>query len=133
MERKVKDLMHQGVFTCQPTTSIQEAAKMMVQHDVSALVIVDEKGYMTGLLSRTDLVKTQLNAQSKEELRTKPVSEIMVSDVVSVQSEDTLKYASELIMTRHIHRVVVVEQSADGAKPVGILSITDVVRDLASQ
>lgn len=131
MERQVKDLMHQGVLTCSPDTTIQTAAKQMVEHDVSALVVVNEQGNMLGLLSRTDLVKTQLNTQSKEQLRTMPVAEIMVKDVVSVKADESLKKASELIMSRHIHRVVVVEEVDGGYKPVGILSITDVVRDLA--
>jgi CBS domain-containing protein len=55
----------------------------------------------------------------------------MVKDVVAVHADDTLQYASELIMKRHIHRVVVIEDDEDGKRPVGILSITDVVRDLA--
>lgn len=131
MERTVRDLMHQGVITCNPETSIQAAAKMMVDHDVSALVVIDGNENMIGLLSRTDLVKTQLNTQSKEELRKRPVSDIMVTDVVSVHADDSLRQANQLIMERHIHRVVVVEDNPNGLKPVGILSITDVVRDLA--
>jgi CBS domain-containing protein len=55
----------------------------------------------------------------------------MTTDVVSVHVDDTLQQAAELIMSRHIHRVVVVEDDEEGKKPVGILSITDVVRDLA--
>jgi CBS domain-containing protein len=55
----------------------------------------------------------------------------MTTDVVSVHADDTLQQAAELIMSRHIHRVVVIEDEAGGKKPVGILSITDVVRDLA--
>jgi CBS domain-containing protein len=131
MERKVKDLMHAGVLTCTSSTPIQEAAKMMVEHDVSALVVINSDGHMAGLLSRTDLVKIRIDAQTRDSWRTMPVSDIMVKDVVSVLPDDSLQYASELIMSRHIHRVVVVEEDAGGKKPVGILSITDVVRDLA--
>jgi signal-transduction protein with cAMP-binding, CBS, and nucleotidyltransferase domain len=131
MERTVRDVMHQGVLTCKPDIPIQEVARQMVEHDVSALVVVDESNHMLGLISRTDLVKLRIDAQSKDNWRDLPVSQIMVKDVVAVHADDTLQYASELIMKRHIHRVVVIEDDEDGKRPVGILSITDVVRDLA--
>jgi CBS domain-containing protein len=124
--------MHEGVLTCHPETSVQEAAKRMVEHDVSALVVVDEQERLIGLLSRTDLVKTRLHTQDKEHWRSVPVSQIMVSNVVSVHVDETLDKASQLMMDRHIHRVVVVEDVEGGIKPLGILSVTDVVRDMAA-
>jgi CBS domain-containing protein len=123
--------MHQGVLTCTPDTSIQLAAKQMVEQDVSALVVINASGHMIGLLSRTDLVKVRLDTPDKAALRTRSVANIMTTDVVSVHADDTLQQAAELIMGRHIHRVVVIEDDEGGKKPIGILSITDVVRDLA--
>jgi CBS domain-containing protein len=131
MNRTVREVMHQGVLTCTPDTSIQLAAKQMVEQDVSALVVVNTNGHMIGLLSRTDLVKVRLDTPDKAELRTRSVANIMTTDVVSVHADDTLQTAAELIMGRHIHRVVVIEDEDGGKKPVGILSITDMVRDLA--
>lgn len=131
MNRTVREVMHEGVLTCTPDTSIQLAAKQMVEQDVSALVVINASGHMIGLLSRTDLVKVRLDTPDKAELRTRSVANIMTTDVVSVHVEDTLQQAAELIMGRHIHRVVVIEDDEGGKKPIGILSITDVVRDLA--
>jgi CBS domain-containing protein len=123
--------MHEGVLTCKLDTAIQEAAKLMVSHDVSALVVVDEHNHMVGLVSRTDLVKLRLLNQDKERWRHLPISEIMVKEVIAVHQEDTLQQASEMMMNRHIHRVVVIEDEPGGKKPVGILSITDIARDMA--
>lgn len=131
MDRKVRDLMHQGVLTCRPETTIQDAARLMVEHDVSALVVVDDEDRMSGVLSRTDLVKIRLLARNKEHWRQQPVSDIMIKTVASVLADDSLEHASEMMMNRHIHRVVVVEHSEMGTKPLGILSITDIVRDIA--
>jgi CBS domain-containing protein len=131
MNRTVKDLMHAGVFTCTPQTTIQEAARMMVDRDVSALVVVDDSDHMVGVLSRTDLVKLRLLSQEREQWRELPVENIMVKEVVTVNIEDSLQQAGDLIMNRHIHRVVVVEKDEKGQKPVGILSVTDLARDMA--
>lgn len=129
MEHRVRDLMHKGVITCQPETSIRDAARRMVDYDVSALVVVDESGHMIGLLSRTDLVKARI--QDQEHWRELLVADLMIKDVVTVHTSDTLKHAGELMMAKRIHRVVVVEENGAHKNPVAILSITDVVRDMA--
>jgi CBS domain-containing protein len=51
--------------------------------------------------------------------------------VVSVRPQDPLTHASKLMMERKIHRVVVVEEAEKGLKPAGVLSVTDLVRDIA--
>lgn len=132
MQRKVRELMHEGVLTCQTSTTIQDAARQMVSHDVSALVVVDEQRHLMGLLSRTDLVKLRLLSKGgKDEWRDRPVTDIMIKKVITVKPDETLGHAAELLMNHHIHRVVVVEDGTDGITPVGILSITDIARDMA--
>lgn len=132
MERTVQDLMHRGVLTCHKDTPIQEVAKKMTENDVSALVVVDPNGSMLGLLSRTDLVNARLYEQNWKHWRGLAAGDIMIKDVVSVHTTDSLQHASKLMMDKKIHRVVVVEDQNGGAKPIGVLSITDLVRDIAS-
>ncbi len=132
MERSVRDLMHTGVLTCHKDTPIQEVAKSMTENDVSALVVVDPNGNMVGLLSRTDLVNARLYEQNWKHWRGLTAGDIMIKDVVSVHTNESLQHASKLMMDRKIHRVVVVEEQDGGAKPIGVLSITDLVRDIAS-
>jgi CBS domain-containing protein len=131
--RKVADLMHSGVLTCQRDTPIQDVARQMSEQDVSALVVVDSKGNMAGLISRTDLVNARLYEQYWKHWRGLTAGHIMVTDVVSVHIEDSLQRAGKLMMERKIHRVVVVEDQDGGAKPIGVLSITDLVRDMAKE
>ncbi|MCG8347796.1 MAG: CBS domain-containing protein [Chloroflexales bacterium] len=131
--RKVGDLMHSGVLTCQRDTPIQDVARQMSEQDVSALVVVDSKGNMAGLISRTDLVNARLYEQYWKHWRGLTAGHIMVTDVVSVHADDTIQHAGKLMMDRKIHRVVVVEEQGEGAKPTGVLSITDLVRDMAQE
>jgi CBS domain-containing protein len=132
MERTVTEIMHRGVLTCVRDTPIQDVARQMSELDVSALVVVNEDGVMVGLISRTDLVNARLYEQYWKHWRGLTAGHIMVTDVVSVRPEDPLTHASKLMMERKIHRVVVVEESEKGVKPVGVLSVTDLVRDIAS-
>jgi CBS domain-containing protein len=132
MERAVGDVMHQGVLACQDTTPIQEVARQMTEQDISALVVVNEDGNLVGLISRTDLVNARLYEQYWKNWRDLTASHIMITDVVSVKISDTVRYASKIMMDRRIHRVVVIEDKDGGKKPVGVLSITDLVREIAS-
>lgn len=131
MERLVGEVMHRGVLTCRRETPIQDVARTMSENDVSALVVVSEGGHMIGLISRTDLVNARLYEQYWKHWRGLTAGHIMVTDVVAVHAGDSMQDASRLMMERHIHRVVVVEEAGEGVKPIGIVSVTDVVRDIA--
>lgn len=131
MERLVGEIMHHGVLTCRRETPIQDVARQMSEQDVSALVVVDDEGNMVGLVSRTDLVNARLYEQYWKHWRGLTAGHIMVTDVVTVRPEDTVEEASRRMMERRIHRVVVVDDTEGGLKPIGVLSVTDVVRDMA--
>jgi signal-transduction protein with cAMP-binding, CBS, and nucleotidyltransferase domain len=133
MERTVSEIMHSGVLTCLRETPIQDVARRMSEEDISALVVVDDDGVMVGLISRTDLVNARLYEQYWKHWRGLTAGHIMVTDVVSVHLSDPVQHASKQMMERRIHRVVVVEEGEKGVRPVGILSITDLVRDIASE
>lgn len=133
MDRLVGEVMHRGVLTCRRETPIQDVARTMSENDVSALVVVNEDGHMIGLISRTDLVNARLYEQYWKHWRGLTAGHIMVTDVVSVHVNDSMQAASRLMMERHIHRVVVVEEAGDGVKPIGVVSVTDVVRDIARE
>lgn len=132
MERSVGEVMHRGVLTCRRETPIQDVARQMSEHDVSALVVVNDEGHMIGLISRTDLVNARLYEQYWKHWRGLTAGHIMVTDVVSVHIDDSMQAASRLMMERRIHRVVVVEAAGEGVRPIGVVSVTDVVRDIAS-
>lgn len=131
VEAKVADLMHTGVITCQRDTPIQDVARQMTELDVSALVVLDDAGSMVGLVSRTDLVNARLYEQYWKHWRGLTAGHIMVSDVIWVSPHDTLQLAGKLMMERHIHRVIVADNQDGKIHPLGVLSITDLVRDMA--
>ena len=125
--------MHRGVLTCLRETPIQDVARQMSEQDVSALVVVNDEGHLIGLISRTDLVNARLYEQYWKHWRGLTAGHIMVTDVVSVHTSDSMQEASRLMMERRIHRVVVVEAAGEGVRPIGVVSVTDVVRDIADE
>jgi len=95
--------------------------------------VVNDEGHLIGLISRTDLVNARLYEQYWKHWRGLTAGHIMVTDVVSVHIGDSMQEASRLMMERRIHRVVVVEADGEGVRPIGVVSVTDVVRDIADE
>ena len=129
-EVKVREWMHLGVITCAPETSAEDVAETMKLHDVSAVVVVDAEGYAVGLISRTDLVNATFVQPYLRHWRGLSARHLMTSPVVSVRAETPLAEAVRLIKERRIHRVVVTMPEGSRERPIGILSVTDLVGHL---
>jgi CBS domain-containing protein len=102
----------------------------MKVHDVSALVVTDAAGYAVGLISRTDLVNATFVQPYLRHWRGLTARHLMSAPVISVRAEAPLAEAVRLIRERHIHRVVVTVLEGGRERPIGILSVTDLVGHL---
>lgn len=132
-EPLVRDWMHAGVVTCRPGTPAAEVSDTMTAHDISALVVVDEDGYGVGVISRTDVVNAVYVQPYLRHWRGMTARHLMSSPVISVRAETPVEQAVALIRARKIHRVVVTEPEGDRERPIGILSVTDLVRRLGEE
>lgn len=125
----VRDVMHVGLITCAPDNSLDEAARIMVDRDIHALVVARADGEPLGVISQTDLVLAR-QGRGAEELDRLRARDIMTPGVLTVDESAPLHQAVTLLTSRRIHRLVVTRQQGDHAKAVGILSMTDVVRKM---
>lgn len=128
-EKLVDEVMHRDVLSCRPDTPVAEVARRMVEHDVSALVVIDDRGYLMGVVTRTDLVTLRAYEDYWAEMTSEHV---MVRSVITISPQATVRQASRLIAEKKIHRLIVVEHEGNQLRPVGILSQTDIVRDMAA-
>lgn len=124
----VEDRMQRGVFVCRRDTPTDEAAAVMAGRDISALVVVDDEGRAVGIVSRTDLVDVMRAGADAEPWRGLVVGAIMSEPVVSVRADAPLHEAARLLRDAEVHRVVVTRPDAGGEKPIGVLSVSDLVK-----
>lgn len=117
-----------GVITCKPHQTLMASACMMQENNISALVVVDEEGFLAGVITRTDLVRA---CYERADWERQSVRDYMNADVVTVRLDDLLERVMELLINRHIHRVVAVEPVGDKLKPKGVLSAADIVYHMA--
>ena len=54
---KASDVMTVDVVTVAPTASVQEVAKLLLAHRISALPVADQNGSLVGIISEGDLVR----------------------------------------------------------------------------
>ncbi len=128
MHEWVRDLMSTTIIQCTKETPIQEVAARMSQHDVSAVVVVDEDGYLAGIITRTDMVVLRAYDEYWQAMQARHV---MMHNVITASPDTSVRQASQELTKRRIHRLIVVEDDDRGLRPVGVLSTTDIVRDMA--
>jgi CBS domain-containing protein len=116
-----------GVFSCQKTDTLCAVAERMVAEDISAVVVVDEAGFLAGIITRTDLLRAAVRFDEWESL---PVTDYMVSEVVTVPTSAKLTQVAALLLERHIHRVVVVEAEGERMRPLSVISAGDLIYHL---
>ncbi len=128
----VADVMHQGVVTSPTGASVMDAARQMLEHGIHAVVVVADDGRAVGVVSQTDVVLAR-QGRTVEQAADLKVGDIMTPSLVSCTSDRKLSEAITLMTRNRVHRLVVVEDQAGKLMPVGILSMTDVIRQFFSR
>jgi len=140
---KVKDFMTSQVVTVKPETLILDAARLMLEHKISGLPVVDDGGRVVGIISEHDLLrrgKSDVQTQRPHWLRLmiepanladesarfqeRKVRDAMTSDPVTITETAPLEEAGRLIGENDIKRLPVVRDH----KLVGIIARADIVR-----
>ncbi len=109
------------VVTIRPEQSIREALATLAEHNIGAVVVVDEGHRPVGILSERDIVR---EAARNEHVFGRRIAELMTREVIVGVAEDDLKAVLHTMTERRIRHLPVVEKG----KLVGIVSIGDVVK-----
>lgn len=147
---RAMDVMTGNVITVTPETSVQDLAKLLSQHGISGVPVVDAANRLVGIVSEGDLLhRTETGTERRAQIRRtrwfdglmsdqnvardylkshgRQVSDVMTRDVITVEETTELAEVADLLETKRIRRVPVVR---DGAV-VGIVSRANLVRALA--
>ena len=116
---KVKEIMTSPVICARDDASIADVATLLAKHQISAVPVTDASGAVIGLVSEYDLLARQ----------GKLARDIMSPGIISVNEEANVEDVRFLLIERRIRRVPVV----DGQRLVGIVSRSDLIRQMAVQ
>ena len=114
-----KDVMKKDLIELDGTVSIQDAASKMINEKIGCVIVTSDDNHV-GILTEKDFITI---ASEGRPLFT-AISEVMSSPIISIDSEETVWEAAELMKEKNIHKIPVQENG----KIVGILTATDLVK-----
>jgi len=122
-------LSHKGndVVTIKPTATLCDAAEILDEHGIGAVVITGADQQILGILSERDIVRTlahNARVAGGYQLCDEPVEKVMTREVVTCKQSDTVYDLMERMTTGKFRHIPVIE----GGRLAGIVSIGDVVK-----
>jgi len=130
--KAVRDLMTNEVVSLSPLDDLTELLDRMADEHVRHMPIVDRDGDLVGLVTERSLAQIALSSDAgeltlsaqRELLRRRRIREIMTTEVDTIEPDQSLREAAELLLENKVGCLPVVE----GTHVVGILTESDFVR-----
>ena len=116
----VKEIMKTNIISIDSSKTIKEAACMMDDSDIGC-VIITRDGSPIGILTERDFVK-KIVAKNKD--LSSPLTEVMSSPLIMINSDETVWEAAEIMKQKGIHKLPVL----DNNKVSGIITTTDLIK-----
>jgi len=121
----VADAMHPGVVSCPADAGLTDVARLMATHHVHCVAVMaisyDEHGEHSvwGLISDLDVLRAGMHLGPDASARA-----LALEPIISVRPTMSLREAGELMLTRGVSHLIVVDP--DTEKPTGVLSTLDI-------
>lgn len=118
---QTSDIMSKKVETIKTSDSAKDAAKKMLDKNVSSLVIVDENGQSIGIITERDITRGVCthDVLSKEFM----IQHLMTSPLTTIDSNSSVEMAANLMLQKKVRHLIV----KDGNKTVGIVTATNFI------
>lgn len=147
---KAQDIMTRDVIKIRKDTTVEEIARLLSEHHIGGIPVVDEDNRVIGIVSESDLflkekglpfsavkvpmlfkrwVDPDQLADIYEEARHHTASDVMTRDTVCVDADDTVSHIAWLMAQRNIKRVPVLHEGV----LVGIITRSDIIRLIARE
>ena len=156
-DTRVRQVMRPGVISLSVDSSLETAVRTFEDHRISGCPVIDEVGKLVGVLSASDIANSSrmedgklgggsgeyyladrfrdesepedfdLGGYNADMDRSIEVRDIMTPRVHSIDPDQTVESACQMMIEQRVHRLLVTEEDA----LVGILSTFDIVRAVA--
>lgn len=119
----VKDIMTKSVVSVDATITVNEAAKMMEDTKVGAVVVMENNSPVGIVTDRDFAIKVAAHAYPI----TTPIKKIMSTPLISISPDESVWMVADLMFTRGVRKIPII----DDDKIIGIVTATDIVNQLA--
>ncbi|MBF8438057.1 CBS domain-containing protein [Halanaerobiaceae bacterium Z-7014] len=148
--KTAKDIMTEEVITIEPETSVEEAAELMSQYNVSGLPVL-ENGKLTGIVTEKDLIVKdkklhfpeyinliggiiylesykKFQEEFKKYIAVK-VKDLMTKQVETISPDTPVSEIADLMSKEEVNRLPVL----DGDELVGIVTRGDLIKNMSKK
>lgn len=122
---RVRELMSTDLYTVSPDTEIMQAVHLLVENDISGLLVVNDQQHLLGILTERDCIRIAALAGYHDEAGGR-VADYMSTGVRTANPDDSVMELAELFAESPFRRCPVVE---DG-RLVGLICRRDILRAL---
>jgi len=142
---EIEDIMTKDVITVRPEATVEALARLLMEHKISGVPVVNEKNTIVGIVTENDLIRKNKrlhiptvirlfdayimlgSGKAEEEIKkmaATTVDEICTKKVVSIKEATSLEDIATIMAEQHIHLLPVLS----GSTVVGIVGKADMVR-----
>jgi len=136
----IREIMNRSVVTIQPEQLVADAAAMMEEFKIRRLPVVDQAGYLVGIITDADVLEAEAanralnDYEPGAEEKWLAVGDVMTRAVVTIPVDATIGQLAATLMEYKVGGLPVVEsdpQQPNRLHMVGIVTETDIFRLIA--
>jgi CBS domain-containing protein len=147
--KTVGDLMHKGVIACSPETPLIEVVRIINDTSVHAIMVLGPRSQpsdaatQVGITTQVDTT-TQVGITAQvgiithmdiircygKNLNQLAAGEIMTGQVYQIEPDQPAQLAAERMLQKGVEHLLVIERQGDERLPVGVISTTDLIREM---
>jgi arabinose-5-phosphate isomerase len=122
----VRDVMRVGVPTCREDTPLRDAARLLVERNVSALVVLDEDANAVGWLAEQHLARA-----IDRDLARLTAGDVMHEHVPEILPDIPAAAAAHLMLDRGLQQLFISHHAGGVKYPAAVITLQDVCRIIA--
>ena len=122
-EMALKEIMTKKVVTVSTTTSAEVCAKLMIEHKIGSVVVIDDKKKTIGIITKENIIKYVVAAEKDAKKIT--AENIMSSPLITASASLTIIEAMQTMFKEGIRHLVITNSEG---KLLGICTDTDIFK-----
>lgn len=123
---KVKDILGESgrpVITITGDKTIRDAMKLLANHKIGSVVVINQNGDPVGILTERDVFR--LCYRHDAGMKSLKVADHMTTDLLVGVPEDDLDYIAGVITNKRVRHIPIIDENR---KLCGLISIGDIVK-----
>ena len=120
-----KDIMAREILAIKRNAGIKDVMRLLVEHKVTGLPVVDEERYLLGVVTEKDVLRMLCNPNTKPRI----AEHMMTTDIVHFDENDELMEVYDCLVENNFRRVPILSEG----KLAGIISRSDIIQFLVEK